>query len=240
MRQGSHLPLLVGVITDAARMRNNSAAAAAADAEFQAKRKAHLERTRYVCAFCGIAMKSNEVHHLDGDHANNDPSNFATACYLCHGYNHLGQRALGMGVGATGEGEPIGLALVPEIPPADLNLFIMAAGAALHDAGESKTAWAVLREVFAGAHRAECIGDAFAVEPAAAAANTAAALAQLAKRSPEDYEQRQQAVGAVRIIPHVNTVKSLGERFANEFASLPVKDWKQVFNGVVSRTAGGY
>jgi hypothetical protein len=236
MRPGERKPLLVGVITDAGTMRNNSASAVAADAEFQAKRKAHLERTRYRCEFCQLAMRTSEVHHSDGDHANNDPANFATACYLCHGYHHLGQRALGMGIAATGQGEPIGLALIPEIAAADLNLFIMAAGAAMRDKEEAKTAWAVLREVFVGAGRTEGVGDAFAIDPAGAPASMAAALAQLAKQSPADYEERAQSVGALRIIPHVNTVKALGERFASEFASLSVKDWKQVVHGIDSRT----
>ncbi|MDF2461829.1 MAG: type secretion protein DotN [Ramlibacter sp.] len=239
MRPGEHKPLLVGVITDAGTMRNNSGSAAVADAEFQAKRKAHLERTRYRCAFCSLGMRSNEVHHRDGDHANNDESNFATACYLCHGYHHLGQRALGMGMAGAGQGEPIGVALIPEISAVDLNLFIMAAGAALHDRDEVKTAWAVLREVFVGARRTESLGDAFAIEPAGAPASMAAALAELAKQAPDEYEGRAQAVAGVRIIPHVNTVKALGERFAAEFASLAVKDWKQVAHGLENRTASG-
>ena len=126
MRPGEHKPLLVGVITDAGTMRNNSGSAAVADAEFQAKRKAHLERTRYRCAFCSLGMRSNEVHHRDGDHANNDESNFATACYLCHGYHHLGQRAVGMGMAGAGQGEPLGVALIPEISAirATLHTFV--------------------------------------------------------------------------------------------------------------------
>lgn len=237
MRGSERRTLLVGVITDAGRMRNNTASAGIADAEFQAKRKAHLERTRYRCVFCDLLSKFNEVHHRDGDHANNDEANYDTACYLCHGYHHLGQRALGMGMAGQGQGEPIGLALIPEISPQDLNLFIMAAGAALQDESESKTAWTVLREVFVSARRSESLGDALALEPGGAAANMAAALAELAHRSPQDYEDRAQSVGAVRIIPHVNTVKKLGERFASEFASLPVKDWVKVFHGIVSRSA---
>ena len=240
MRPGEHRPLLVGVITNAATMRPNSASASVADAEFQAKRKAHLERTRYTCAFCGLRMQSNEVHHLDGDHSNNEVSNFATACYLCHGYHHLGQRALGMGIAGAGQGEPIGVALLPEIAAADLNLFIMAAGAALHDDGEARTAWAVLREVFAEARRSECLGDALAIEPSTAAANIAAALAELAHRDPESYGVREQVLGAVRIVPHVNTVKALGERFAKEFPSLPVKDWEQVAHGIDSRSSQAF
>lgn len=230
-------PLLVGVITNAGTMRNNSETADLADAEFRAKRKAHLARTGNRCAFCSLVMESNEVHHKDGNHANNDEANFATACYLCHGYHHLGQRALGMGIAAQGQGEPIALALIPEIPAADLNLFIMAAGAALHDEQESKNAYAVLREVFAVAGRGEAVGRAFAIEPAGAAASMAAALAEVAKRSPQDYQERAQSVAALRIIPHVNTVRKLGERFAAEFKSLPVNQWKQVFNGIAARSS---
>lgn len=228
-------PLLVGVITTPGTMRNNSAASEAADAEFRAKRKTHLQRTQYRCAFCGLASEWNEVHHLDGNHANNDMPNFATACYLCHGYHHLGQRALGMGVAGKGQGEPIGLALIPEIAAADLNLLIMAAGAAMADPQEGPTARLVLKELFSSAGRADAVGRAYAVDPAAAAADMAAALAQLAKKSPQDYEDRAQAVAGLRIVPHAKTVLALGERFLNEFKSMPVKDWLQVFNGISQR-----
>lgn len=50
-----------------------------------------LERDNHTCQFCGFrADKFQEVHHIDDDHSNNDPSNLITACALCHANHHIG------------------------------------------------------------------------------------------------------------------------------------------------------
>lgn len=44
------------------------------------------------CHFCDVAFGSGEqyeVHHLDGDHTNEDPANLVPACVLCHAPFHL-------------------------------------------------------------------------------------------------------------------------------------------------------
>lgn len=221
--------LVVGVIAEEAKMRTASAATQAADAEFQAKRKSHLEATRYQCVFCSLRTRHAEVHHLDGDHANNDPSNYATACFLCHGYHHLGQRA-------NMAGEEIGVALIPEVSAADLNLFLMAASAAWQDPKEGAIAGQVLQQVFGLSRRVEAVEAAYGVPKGTAPAHIASALARLAVEQPDQYVERAQSVGDLRIVPHKATAKRLGERFREEFSALPINSWEQVFNGIDRRT----
>lgn len=38
------------------------------------------------CGFCGKPCTTNvEIHHIDGDHTNNDPDNLIPVCFDCHG-----------------------------------------------------------------------------------------------------------------------------------------------------------
>ena len=41
-------------------------------------------KKKKVCARIGCRHKATDVHHLDGNHSNNEPSNLAPACKLCH------------------------------------------------------------------------------------------------------------------------------------------------------------
>lgn len=54
----------------------------------------HLYRLREketACHFCGFRdFTYMEVHHLDADHDNFDPSNLVPACTLCHRIHHIG------------------------------------------------------------------------------------------------------------------------------------------------------
>ena len=52
------------------------------------------ERDKHRCWFCGFAStKFQEIHHLDGNHKNNDPSNLATICNIDHLCFHMGMGA---------------------------------------------------------------------------------------------------------------------------------------------------
>ncbi len=54
--------------------------------EFNLDYREYLERTK-VCASCGFT-KVVHLHHLDLNHKNNDPSNFAPLCPNCHAMIH--------------------------------------------------------------------------------------------------------------------------------------------------------
>ena len=62
------------------------------DATFRAVRRSVLERDGDTCRFCGFRGRGPymNVHHLDGDHSNQDPVNLATACFHCHAVHHVG------------------------------------------------------------------------------------------------------------------------------------------------------
>src|SRR5690606_16539647 len=52
-----------------------------------------------MCEACGI-QKKLQVHHVDHDYQNNDPSNLQTLCMICHNYwhrvlNQLGKKNVG-------------------------------------------------------------------------------------------------------------------------------------------------
>ena len=54
-------------------------------------REAVLKRDDYTCQECGFTCATHqEVHHIDGDHNNNEMSNLETLCPYCHGTQHIG------------------------------------------------------------------------------------------------------------------------------------------------------
>ena len=54
-----------------------------------ALRKAVLKRDKGKCTICGLfAIKTNQVHHIDGNPSNNSMENLATICYECHITKH--------------------------------------------------------------------------------------------------------------------------------------------------------
>lgn len=58
--------------------------------DFEKIRASVLKRDDYTCQFCGFkSNKFQEVHHVDDNHKNNDPSNLITACPLCHQVYHI-------------------------------------------------------------------------------------------------------------------------------------------------------
>lgn len=84
-----------------------------ADKAFQRVRVPVLEAAAYSCEFCGLhSDKYQEVHHLDDNHANNDPRNLACSCPLCHQVFHVGMAGMRDG------GYIISL---PELTQAELN-----------------------------------------------------------------------------------------------------------------------
>lgn len=83
------------------------------DPERRVQRLKALDRDGNTCRFCGFrAPKWQEVHHLSGDHRDDQSGNLATACTLCHAAQHLGA------VGRAGGGMLIWL---PEMSQAELH-----------------------------------------------------------------------------------------------------------------------
>lgn len=62
----------------------------ASNSEFKKVRESVLKRDNYTCQYCSLrAMKFQEIHHLDDNHANNEMNNLITTCSLCHMCNHI-------------------------------------------------------------------------------------------------------------------------------------------------------
>ena len=75
------------------------------------------------CRFCHLTFGDSanfEIHHLDGDHANDSPDNTAPICVLCHIPWHL-DLAL-----QRWPGEPGFLIYLPEIEQSDLSAMLYA------------------------------------------------------------------------------------------------------------------
>lgn len=92
--------------------------AAVSDASFASVRENVMKRDNHTCRFCGFkAAKYQEVHHVDDDHSNNDPSNLLTICNLCHQVHHLGM--CGMRNGGF-------FASIPELTQSEVNHIVRA------------------------------------------------------------------------------------------------------------------
>jgi intracellular multiplication protein IcmJ len=89
MAKKGFLPLVLSV--KAANWRMNDENSEEADTEFRHVRQQALERDKRTCQFCGFkAVKYQEVHHLNDDHADNRQENLVTACGFCHQVQHIG------------------------------------------------------------------------------------------------------------------------------------------------------
>lgn len=217
-RQVTQLEL--GVIRDPRYYRANNAQKDKFDAEFRARRPAALAAGRYRCVYCGWqSQKHSEVHHKDGNHANNDPSNYAVVDDLCHGYHHLGQRAASERFSADNLAEKTRVAAVPELSATDLNLLQKAIGRALLDEREAPVAKKMLAHL---AKRCAPVRDAFGTYMPG---DFAAAMVKM----PDDaYQHRASVMGALRLLFSADLLQHSGKKFQEDFSALPVSAWKDV------------
>lgn len=82
-------------------------------AAFTTARESVFKRDNYACRYCGFkATKHQEIHHIDGDHHNQEPTNLLTVCNLCHQVHHLGMS------GARNAGF---IAALPELTQIEVN-----------------------------------------------------------------------------------------------------------------------
>lgn len=85
---------------------------------FTKTRNEILGRDDQACRYCNFkASKYQEIHNLDGDHFNNDPSNLVTSCNLCHQVFHLGMCAMQNGGF---------IAAIPELTQTEVNNIVRA------------------------------------------------------------------------------------------------------------------
>ena len=71
--------------------RSESGASLENDPHWKTLRREVLKRDDYTCYYCGFRYHSYmEVHHNNGDWANNSPENLITVCPFCHSCLHIG------------------------------------------------------------------------------------------------------------------------------------------------------
>lgn len=173
------------------------------DREYALVRRSVLERDRYTCQYCGLGAKPDreadpssrkasgflEVHHLDDDHGNNDPSNLATICPFCHLVPH---------VGFAGNQKLARVIYMPWLRQEDLNLLVagmsVAAirGGELGDDAESLLNWLQAMEGPVIQEYGETMTDVAAL---------GSALLSMHRQSPELYAQRGEALAPLRLLP---------------------------------------
>lgn len=204
------------------RSRSMDASAEVADAALRARRPGVLARSRNTCAACGYQVRQEahlDIHHLDDDHANNDESNLVAACHTCHPYQHIGEMAARADQWAQGLGAKTGLAHIPEISAADLNLLLRAIGAAMLDPEAREQAQQIYEELMTRTELTEQRLGAWKAQ------DFAAAMAQL---TPEQYEHRHRVLGEERLMFSPKILEFLGEEFRKDYASLPTAAWADV------------
>lgn len=207
------------------RFRANDARRQAADAEYRAKRPGVIARSNGRCVYCNYGSKQhNEVHHEDDDHHNNDDRNLVLACRCCHPYQHIGEPTKAGDIAGEGLGAKTILAAIPELAAQDVNHLQRAIGAALLDPQEALVAKAILE--YLCQERCPPVKE---VWETCLPVNFAAALSQL---SAHEYEEREQAVGHLRIIFKDDMLEQFGRQLLLDYPALPVKTWEGVASDV--------
>ncbi len=211
--------LIPGVIQDSALYRTNNAARQRADAEYRAVRSKVMDKQDWRCQFCGLVSKSNECHHIDGNHANNEPDNFVAADTLCHAYHHVGHASGSNQFAPDNLGSKMVLAAVPELSGADLNLLQRAIGVAMLDPDEEAMATRMHRLI---SSRVEPVQESFGTFRGNDFARAMATL------NADEYGNRIHVIEALRLVFHKEVLKNEGRKFLKDFSSLPFKSWESV------------
>jgi intracellular multiplication protein IcmJ len=184
-----------------------------ADAAFRKAREGVLDAQQHTCQFCGFSAQSGiEVHHLDDNHRNNDPSNFAAADGLCHGDHHIGQ------VGSQKDGV---LASVP-LTIEDLNHLQRTIQVALQS-GDKKYADRAKRMV------RYLVGRRGPIEAAFGTSDPSEWAEALLGLTPGQYDRRADLMQGVGLVYHPKRFASQARRWAEEeYRALPPARWEQI------------
>jgi hypothetical protein len=217
------MPALLELIPGVSRntFRDNDPNAAAADAEYRAKRPGVLAQHQYRCNGCGVvSVGAMEVHHADCNHANNDPKNLTPDCVFCHPVNHIGEAATRFNRVDQAEvaGGYVSLSYLPEISQSDLSHLMRTIGHVMtQGTAEQKEEARALYEHLCG----------YAGYVASTWGTSRAGLFAIALRecSAQVYEQRKESMKGIRVIFSLEAVKKLSEKFMQEFLSIPMASW---------------
>lgn len=222
-------PLSLGIKRK--EFRTNDANAKHADGIFETRRDDALRRASYRCTRCGyesVAEVRNgkssrlHVHHLDDDHHNNEPANFAPHCSLDHAYHHIGCDAPTTG-GSPGWASQMRIAYVPELAAEDLNHLQRACGAAMSNPVERVIALEIidLLGVLAGP-----VKDVFGTYKSK---DFAACFASMTEGQ---YDQRFEYIDGLRVLFSPKILQNVGQEMLEDARLLPITRWEGVANGL--------
>lgn len=170
-----------------------------------------FERDDHTCQGCGWrAERFQEIHHKNDDHSDHRMENLETLCPLCHQVFHLPIAA------NTSGGAVIWL---PEMSQAELNLLCIGLFVVRRD---EKSKWfGTAENLFA-----TLTGRATYVESKFGKCDPGAVAQVLLNMRPEDYANRQDFVGPLKLLPYRARFETQVDYWATEcFKNLPIESW---------------
>jgi len=171
-----------------------------------------LKRDNDTCQYCGWQSdRFQEIHHVNHNHKDFSEKNLKTICPLCHQVFHLSTASI------TDGGEIIWL---PEISQEVLNQICFAIFIA-EKSGNKKWEAPAKRLFNSFNSRADFVNGNL-VNGASDPAVLAEVLLDISK---EEYENRENLVGSLRLLPFSNRFKSQIEYWsATQYKKLPLGD----------------
>lgn len=231
------LPLVLSV--KAANWRMHDEGSAEADTAFRAVREKALQNDKQTCRFCGFkALKWQEVHHLNDNHADNRLENLVTACGFCHMVQHIG---------LAGKNKEAVLAWIPEYTQEEVHdlvrsILVVCRWGETVGSGARNTRQDVLRatnEMVQGARNIEAklrarTAQAERLFVTSDPLELGIILEQISKENPAMYERRSEYLNGLRLLP-------LGRRMQDGKDKMPeiIDSWMATggpFSGMLPRT----
>lgn len=241
------MPLLIGIKRKLFRINDKDAERA--NQVFKAVRKKTLVEQSHSCYFCGITSKSNEVHHLDDNHHNNQPDNLKVVCRLCHPYHHLGEAARPVALEAEQDGrisaKAVALIQVPKeiehlLKPEDLHHLMRAIGMALNDPDEAQNAMKIYNLLITPTQLKSFAQAVYGEDTTITAIHPSDIAAGMNHLTDDEYQRRGDAIREVRVMYHPSYLKQVGQQIQAEQTALKApRDWRVSLEGRIEKIKEG-
>lgn len=195
------------------------------------------------CAGCDFAFGTSdqfELHHLDGDHRHNDPTNLVPVCAMCHAPFHLDL------VTRRWRGSPGSIIYLPELTQGQLNNLLQALAFAMlaqqqkglqqapsaAPIGDDDPLMRIQSLHMALERRAEAVeklGDGSVGRPGLSQPAVMARV--LSEMSDADYAQRDTLLHGLRYLPAAEQLLAAAQEWGRHgaaFAQLEVAQWASI------------
>lgn len=179
-----------------------------------------LKRDNYTCQGCGYrAEKFQEIHHIDGDHANYKESNLETLCPLCHQLFHPDTATI------SGGGFMIWL---PELTQKELNQILFPIFWALEN--EDSPIYSMARTFYSQlTNRRSDLESNFGRSDAAAYGQ------MLLKLNKEEYESRYKALAPIKMLANPKEFQLQIDYAGTQYTKKrKIEDWEEWYKKLPS------